>query len=87
MSIFRIMTLDGRITQVEEMDWSNDLGHVYTLQEAVEVCQGSESFHDNPFMFGKRAFDNAGRSVQYMVEAERWSLACQLVERLLEAGS
>lgn len=88
--IFKIQTADSKILSVEKMDWSNDNGYVYSLQEAVKVM--GWNFHENvslpawmlgdPVSFGKFEIR---RISMYMVETHQWSLACRIVEQLLEA--
>jgi hypothetical protein len=94
MNIFLIRTIGGEILNIEKMNWSNDLGHIYTLREAVAIVQGGENYHENPHPYGKKEYlDNRDVPlvmrnkdvIEYMVEADRWSVALLLVENLLMA--
>lgn len=89
MSIFKIETLDGKITNVEEMTEENDAGFARPLVLKSVVERLGWNYFENPYHFGKfetTAGRLAGRSKSYIVGVDKWSVACRLVEKLLEAG-
>lgn len=83
---FNIFVVEGNIKNVDAMDWSSDSLYEYTLKDVVRTMWSSEQLVEKPFLHGKRVEtlgQLAGKATNYIVEAKRWSTACQQVEALL----
>lgn len=88
---FMVATLEGRLTDVRVLDFSSDTGHIATLYEVITCMWSRDEVVQEPYRHGRQEDPQGGwtnrnlQVIKYIVEADAWSTACQLVETLLKA--